>query len=384
MRELLAGTAGLRVAVILAAAAAGQGCSSPSGSPMMMMGGERQSCYPNGTCNAGLICLSDLCVRPADGGIGGAGAVGAGGTSGATGAAGTTGTTGTGGATGVGGTSGTGGATGVGGTSGSGGATGSGGTSGLAGNSGSGGSGGTSGMAGTTGSGGTSGAAGTAGTSGSGGTIGTGGAAGSTLTCLQGASSPPAAALITDFSDAAPDPINSGQFRYGQSGGVTGGTATYASGTPGTLTLSGGALTYTATVEAPHGTDVYPYNGFTVFIDGPACTDASAYIGVAFTMSVAGDCKNLFMFADSDHLTPTNDPVRGSCAADPSQCYASQFVVSSSTTSVGFYATPAVTGMPKSAVDAAKLTGIQWQFSTPDGLPTACTGSITVDNIHFY
>ena len=31
-----------------------------------------------------------------------------------------------------------------------------------------------------------------------------------------------------------------------------------------------------------------------------------------------------------------------------------------------------------------KLTGIQWQFSTPDALPTACTGSITVDNIHFY
>jgi hypothetical protein len=165
---------------------------------------------------------------------------------------------------------------------------------------------------------------------------------------------------------------------------VTGGTATYASGTPGTLTLSGGALTYTATVEAPHGTDVYPYNGFTVFIDGPACTDASAYVGVAFTMSVAGDCKVLFMFADSDHLTPTNDPARGSCAADPSLCYASQFVVTSSTTSVGFYATPAVSGMPKAAVDTAKLTGIQWQFSTPDALPTACTGSITVDNIHFY
>lgn len=26
-------------------------------------GGERQDCYPNGTCNAGLICLSNLCVN---------------------------------------------------------------------------------------------------------------------------------------------------------------------------------------------------------------------------------------------------------------------------------------------------------------------------------
>ena len=52
---------------------------------------------------------------------------------------------------------------------------------------------------------------------------------------------PPVAALITDFSDAAPDPSHSGQFRYGSSGGVTGGTATYASGTLGTLTLAGGA-----------------------------------------------------------------------------------------------------------------------------------------------
>lgn len=27
------------------------------------MGGERQPCYPNKTCNAGLTCLSDLCVK---------------------------------------------------------------------------------------------------------------------------------------------------------------------------------------------------------------------------------------------------------------------------------------------------------------------------------
>src|SRR5689334_6841563 len=31
-------------------------------------GDERGSCYPNGTCNGDLVCLSDLCVRAPDSG----------------------------------------------------------------------------------------------------------------------------------------------------------------------------------------------------------------------------------------------------------------------------------------------------------------------------
>src|SRR5450432_1931514 len=44
-----------------------EACSSSSPS-----GGERQSCYPSGTCNAGLSCFSNVCVNTSDGGIGGA------------------------------------------------------------------------------------------------------------------------------------------------------------------------------------------------------------------------------------------------------------------------------------------------------------------------
>jgi hypothetical protein len=127
-----------------------------------------------------------------------------------------------------------------------------------------------------------------------------------------------------------------------------------------------------------------PVYGFTVFIAGPACVNASGYSGVAFTLSVTGTCKNLFMFSDSDHLTPTNDNQRGSCSGSASTCYASQFLVSSATTSVSFGATPTVVGMPTAAVDTGKLTGIQWQFSLPDGSSSPCSGSFTVDNIHFY
>jgi hypothetical protein len=54
-----------RAAVLLAAVAAACG-GSTAAAPQ---GGLRQSCYPNGTCNAGLTCLSDVCVAaPGDGG----------------------------------------------------------------------------------------------------------------------------------------------------------------------------------------------------------------------------------------------------------------------------------------------------------------------------
>src|SRR5687767_12582418 len=88
-------------------------------------GGERQDCYPNGTCNTGLVCLSDICVRPGGGGAGGSagGRGGAGGTAGAAGSIGGSAAGSGGSAVGSGGsaagTGGTGGATaGTGGTGG--------------------------------------------------------------------------------------------------------------------------------------------------------------------------------------------------------------------------------------------------------------------------
>jgi len=153
---------------IIAAAA---GCSSSPGA----QGNEKQACLPNHTCNAGLICLSDLCVRPDDGGLGGSaggskGRGGAGGSAaGATGGsiAGTTGgdAAGAGGSSG-GASAGTGGASaGTGGASaGTGGSIGVGGSSGGAGGATAGTGGATAGTGGSnTGTGGATGAAGGAG-----------------------------------------------------------------------------------------------------------------------------------------------------------------------------------------------------------------------------
>jgi hypothetical protein len=78
-------------------------------------GTERGACLAHNTCNAGLVCLSDLCVRLDSGAAGASGGAGTGGDAGVAGKAGSGGTTstgGTGGAAGSSGTAGTGGASG--------------------------------------------------------------------------------------------------------------------------------------------------------------------------------------------------------------------------------------------------------------------------------
>ena len=173
--------------------------------------------------------------------------------------------------------------------------------------------------------------AGVAGTGGSvggrGGTGGTGGAGPSN--CVMGLSLPPSTPLITDFSDAAPNGTT-GEIRFGGNGGMHGGTSRFATATKGTLTVSGGALTFAANVEAPSATTMYPYNGFALVVDGPACVNANAYTGVSFTISnVTGTCPILFKFTDAAHSDSTFDSDRGLCSGS---CFGGSFPVAGGTT----------------------------------------------------
>lgn len=271
-----------------------------------------------------------------------------------------------------GGTSGAAGGGGVGDTAG---ATGAGGSivTGAAGSTGSGGSAGTGGHGG---------ASGAAGTTAGGGTTGTGSGGTTTTTCIAGGSTSPAHALITDFSDATSD--GTGNYSFGSTSGDPGGTALFASGTKGTLSLSGGALTFTATVPEPTAGVMYPFSGFVLFLDGPACVNATSYTGVKFTISaLTGACTVVFSFNDSEHTMASDDPNRGTCPATAT-CYGSQFAVTAATSMVPFGATPSNAGQPTATVDAGKLMGVEWQFEPMSGSTTGCTGSITVDNISFY
>jgi hypothetical protein len=102
----------LSVLLVVVAAVMAGACGGGSMTPAPPCeGAERCNCYPNGTCNAGLECLSHLCVATSTGVGGATGTAGTTGTAGATGTAGTTGAGGSIAGTGGGSTAGTGGST---------------------------------------------------------------------------------------------------------------------------------------------------------------------------------------------------------------------------------------------------------------------------------
>jgi hypothetical protein len=135
-------------------------CGASEGTPDDR-GTEGKPCFPNASCNPGLTCLSNVCVKSGAGGSGGAGgAAGVGGAGGGAGSAGADASAGSGGTAGAGGSGGSAGSAGTGGTAGAGGSGGGAGSSETGGTAGAGGSGGGAGSSGT---GGTAGSAGSSG-----------------------------------------------------------------------------------------------------------------------------------------------------------------------------------------------------------------------------
>jgi hypothetical protein len=177
------------------------GCGGGSTS----QGGARQSCYPNGTCNAGLNCFSNVCVDVDAGSAGSTGGSHDGG--------GSAGTGGAGGAAAGGGSSGTGGSAGAAAGGGSGGVGGSAGA-GQAGFSGSGGASGAGGIAGATGLAGAGGSTGVAGSMGTGGSNG-GAAGGAGAGCSSGGAQNgniPTVLILVDRSGVEFDSATTGTF----------------------------------------------------------------------------------------------------------------------------------------------------------------------------
>lgn len=219
---------------------------------------------------------------------------------------------------------------------------------------------------------------GSAGVSGSAGLSGAAGTSGATATCIGGATLAPVAALITDFSDAVPDPANLGQFKFG--GGtatrVQGGTSEFAdtTETKATLALTDGALSVSASSKGS-------YTGVVLYMNGPACTDGSAYTGVQFDLNGSlGACGLSFGFAFADDLSPASDSQRGICAA--TNCYGpSVSVASMGTIKVPYSAVSG--GSPDMGVDRQKLTGVQWQLQSP-AAGTTCSANFTLDNVSFF
>jgi hypothetical protein len=282
------------------------------------------------------------------GGQGGhAGAPGAGGHTTATG-----GSTGTGGAAGAGGHPGAGAGGKAGATAGAGGHGGAGGVAGAAGQGG----GGQGGAAG----------AGGAAAGGAAGAAGSGGAAGSApTTCIEGLTIPPPSTRLTDFA---------GYYSYPSAAG--------------TLTQSGGGFTFTANLDAPSADVPYPLAGFALMFEGTACIDASTYTGVSFTLNVdpSTTCALHFQFDYAEVDPPKYRPDQGLCDSTVFGCYPPAFYFTgftSGTAMVSFAKEPDNPGSPAVPVDDQKLTGVHWEFDTPNP-PAACTGTMTISNVVFY
>jgi len=251
-----------------------------------------------------------------------------------------------------------------------------------------------SGTGGSTGSGGTSSGTGgshTGGATGSGGTsAGTGGAGGGAATLGCAMSDAPASADIATFA------------------GVDGGTAAlfgtfnYGDTPKPTFTIAGGMANVTDTVQVTAGQH---FQGFGIFFNGNQagtdCVDASSFTGVEFDLSgslTGTGCTMQFSINDSEHgdtvANPTDKKIAGpgGSYAPQVQIMQSQLTSTAMTIKVPFTGTgsPAFDNggaSPATAVDPMKLTGVQWQMSTPkaaDGGATECDWNINLSNVKFY
>jgi hypothetical protein len=214
---------------------------------------------------------------------------------------------------------------------------------------------------------------GSAGVSGVGGAIGTGtGGAGPTLGC-EVSDIAPQDPLIADFFDTAV-PI--------------GGLYTYPS--PGPMaTIENGTLHVTATTV---GRTEWQFWGAGIYFNGnpsgTECIDATVHSGVQFDISgfIEGPgCTAQYSTNDSAHTDNSFDP-KGAGGVGVFSPQA-QFTVTPTpvTMRMPFAGPSAPTGgNPAISVDRSKLTGVQWQFTTPPDPMSSCNVDITIDNVGFF
>lgn len=238
-----------------------------------------------------------------------------------------------------------------------------------------------SGSGGGTETGGISGEGGAGGPGGmSGGTAGAGG----TTPVMVCSGTPPARALITDFSDAT---AGTSAISFGTAPNIGGGSYTYAA--PGltgpVLSLApapAGSTGQALEVVANPGLVTDPANAWTGFGLGfDMCVDASAYTGVEFTITGAlGNCALTFTPIFSEDNSVTDNPTFGSCTA--ASCFPGQSASLLPGTNIVHFA-DVFGGSPQTFVDPRALTGVQWQLNAPTDGVSVCSANFAVTNVTF-
>jgi hypothetical protein len=124
-----------------------------------------------------------------------------------------------------------------------------------------------------------------------------------------------------------------------------------------------------------------------------SCIDASAFSGVAFSVSGAfSGCSMQFATGDVEHQDPTATPGFGTGipGAYPPQTSisAGEVTVAPQVVKAPFGPT-SIPGYPATPLDPQKVIFVLWQLTIPpatptDGAPAACTADLTIDDVKFY
>lgn len=199
---------------------------------------------------------------------------------------------------------------------------------------------------------------------------------------------------ITDFSTYMPSAAADGTGSWGSATTLRGTTFLYGDAIDGGAILPNTTFDATAAnpnlgihVEVPVGS----FAGIGFSFDS-ACSDASIFRGIAFTMSgmVGGAQARMLVETDEDYPVDTTAN-KGHCpwtdpAAKLSSCVppGKTFAVPSTPmpTILGFGGF--LMGAPVPTVDSQRLVGLRWQFECPPtDADVACAVDVTLDDIAF-
>ena len=132
------------------------------------------------------------------------------------------------------------------------------------------------------------------------------------------------------------------------------------------------------------------YEGVGLYYSSTSCLNAAAYSGVKFDFAgTLGTCQLRVGISYSTDVPPTDDPVRGTCAADAASCYgpladvttaAMAATATAPTLKVSFASMNG--GSPTATADPTSIISVQWQLLAATG--GACTANFTVENVAFY
>jgi len=201
-------------------------------------------------------------------------------------------------------------------------------------------------------------------------------------------------AAITDFSTYTPSASADGTGSWGSASGLSGTTFLYGEA------VDGGAVLPTTTFD---GTAANPNLGIHVevplgsfagigFSFDNACSDASIFRGITFTMSgtLGGAQARMLVETDADYPVDTAAN-KGRCPWTDPATKASRCVPPSKTFDVPATPMPTILGfggflmgVPAPGVDSRQLVGLQWQFECPSfDADVACAVDVTLDDVAF-